>query len=44
MAKVLKLIVALVVVVVALFFLSSVDSQKPVKRIETPVKTDASAQ
>ncbi len=44
MARVLKLLVALAVVIAAMVFLSGVDSQKPLKRIEQPVNVDAPAE
>jgi hypothetical protein len=40
MTRVVKLIVALIIVVVALFFLSGVDSKKPLKPIEKPVENN----
>ncbi len=44
MTRIMKLIIALVIVVLALFMLSGIDSQKPVKPIEKPVNIDAPVQ
>jgi hypothetical protein len=44
MSRLVKLLLALVVVVLALFFLAGIDSEKPVKPIERPIEVDAPAQ
>lgn len=43
MARVVKLVIALVIILAAMFVLSGIDSQKPVTKIEKPVKIDAPA-
>lgn len=44
MNRIVKLIIALFIVLLALFMLSGIDGQKPVKPIEKPVNIDAPVQ
>jgi flagellar biogenesis protein FliO len=44
MTRLLKLLLALGVVLVAIFMLSKVDSERPIKRVEVPVNPDETAQ